>query len=188
MKTKYINKIFNFWIGLFLFLSIILIETKLHIYGPGVENENKLIFGFFDFIGFSKASFYEINSFFFCLLIAALVFIFSRMEKKRNTTFNIFYTFVCVSFSIIVYTFFSNLTDLEVGNPTVNYSVRFFVALDDLIESKHLIYIYFNEVNYQLVFYSILIFIFSFVVLIINSVFPSHFKGLEEIDHLVEKN
>jgi len=173
MLAKGLNRIFKFWSGTFFLLAFIFINTKIHIYGRGVENENELTFGLFELIGIRRAMFYEISTFFFCVLIAAIIFLISTIRIRENLGFDFFYFLSSCSFLIMIYIFFSNYTESKDFVENVDYQERYFAELDDLISEKRMVWIRFNEINYRVIFYSLITFVISNIILVIYSLFPN---------------
>lgn len=190
MNKKLINQIVQILIGGFLFLGIFFHNGDLYIYGKGVEYEHELTLGLSDLLKLGNVTFYEVNFLMSSILISGILFLLlkiSSLYKKEDMKFDVVYVFTLLFFMIPMAIFAYSFQEIKDDDTSkTQYTERYFKQIDDLIETNHQIVIDLEEAEYQTCFFSFLLFIISWVTLMIRFIFPKKDTRIDTIDHLFE--
>jgi len=191
MNKKLISKIFLFWIGIILLLGIYLKNGRLHIWGKGVEYENELTFGLTKLLNLQSITFYEMNFIFSSLTISGIIFLIlmsSFYYKRKDDLFDSFYSISLITLVIPIAVLIWNFQEIRNVHPSEKkYTKRYFENLDDSIRTNKQVVVQLDEIDFQICFYSLILFFVSTIGIIIKFIFPKNEFELQQIDHLIEK-
>lgn len=190
MHRKLINRIFSALIVLIIISGIAFNNARLYIYGKGIENEDELTFGLSNFLNLESVTFYEMNLLFSSLVFSAILLLTLKLAKYHMPNDKIFHSIMLIyiiAISITTGVLIYNFESIETVHPgNKNYTNRFFENLDDLIVTNRRIKIRLDESAFRMCCYSLVLFLFSAVGMVIRLIFPIKKTRVEQIDHFIE--